>query len=700
MAYTPPPKSNIPFNFGPGGYQAPDFGDVQFNFNTRVTQLADLQAAINVMPTYQDRTYTFLRYCERYIVGYGQHGVQIIKGRCYYGGIRDLGTDIGGHYPGDLPSFVRGVIYRDLSAVIEAGYQTSDLSAYIRGYREGYKDLPAEIVAKIRAIDLPAYIGGHPPGNLPAYIRGFATEDLPAIARGLVYRNLPTDVVPIPPRDLPAYIKTWPQTDIPGSTHGWDTNNLGGLLNVMLKWDLPAAIGAHPPRDLRGIIRGWVREAYADLPAYISGLYEVDMGAIIRGVEKRDLPAYVFAVRPRYLSAYIRGWQEADLPASIIGDAWPWDLPATIIASGGKIDLPAIIDGRQAVAVFRNLTASILGIRGREDLPAQLYTIYASSLPAYLDTGRDIANLPAYLRPKTIRLTGIVDIITMEHSDLSATISIPCFYSNFSNLNAYMRPVFMSNLIAYIYPRNWAKATADLGARWGYAPRYIVQDKLPITLSITTPGYRVEDKYRIYLNIYQNAAALSAYIFGELQTTDMPASITALSLYPYKFDNYKFRELFYDRTYGQVAGDYQEIDVEFKSIVYDYIYSGAGNFATKTDRYQHFMTKISSYYSDETSYRIDRKLHKTRILYGLDHFSSIDEAVRYAIHYVTTDFHADLRSIITSLGHTIDLSARLNPIYTRSTSYDLSSNITATLSHPFDVVLAYTEDGVGYLQFN
>jgi hypothetical protein len=502
------------------------------------------------------------------------------------------------------------------------------------------------------------------------------------------------------PGDLPAYLKPWPQVDIPGLVHGWDTKDLSGLLNIIFKEDLPAAIGAHPPRDLRGIIRGWVREAYVDLPAAISALLREDLGAIIGGVLKRDLPAYIFGVRPRNLQAIIHGWQELDLPASIIGGAWPWDLPASIVVSGGYVNLPAYITGRTAVAIFRNLTANILGTRGREDLPAQLHTIYASSLPAFLDTGHDVSNLSAYLRPKTIRLTGIIDIITMEHSDLSATISIPCFYSNLFNLGAYIRPVFLSNLLAYIYPTNWEKGYADLGAKWGYAPRYTVQDKLPISLSISAPGYRVEDKYKVYLTIHMQSQALAAYVYGEYRSTDLTASIASFDLYPYKFENYKFRENFYTKTYGQVVEDYQEIDVEFKSIVYDYIYSSAGNFAAKTDRYQHFMTKISSYYSEDTSLRLDRKLHKVKILYGLNHFNSIDEAVRYAIHYVTTDFNADLNALITMIGHSTDLSAQLNPIYTVSDTNDLSSNINATLSHPYDAVVAFTEDGIGYLQFN
>jgi len=676
--YTPPPKNNIPFHFSTGGYSKPDFGDVRFNFQTRETfsQTAELQAAINVMGIYQEETYTFLRYCERYVVGYTNHGVQILKGRCFYGGIRDIGA------------YIRP-------------YSTEDLGGYIKIFVTGQKDLPAHIAGKVRAIDLPAFIGGHPPGNLPGYIRGLVFEDLSAQLNQVYKYDLPATAGGHLPGDLPAYLKPWPQRDLPGNLYGWDQKDLGGLLNVTFKRDLSATIGVNRNiPDLRGIIKGWVREAYVDLPAFIRGMLDEDLGGIIKGVERRDLPAYLFAIRPRDLPAYIRGWQEADLPASIIGDRWPWDLPASMIGYPPG-DLPAYINPiGWTLPNYKDLPAYILGTRGRADLTAQTYTIYASSLPALLDTGRDIANLSAYLRPKTIRLTGIIDVITMEHLDLSATISIPCFYSDLINLSAYLRPVFISDLIGVIYPKGWIKGVANLGAKWGYAPQYVFQDKLPINLSITAPGYRVEDKLRIYLQIYREAWDLGAYIFGEYISTDLPASVNTIPLSPYEFDNHKFRELFYNRTYSQVVRSFQEIDIEFETIVYDYLYSSAGDFAAKTNRYEHFVTKISSYFSPETSARIDRKLHKVKKLYGLDHFDSIDEAMRYAIHYVTTDFQADLNSIINIIGALHNLSAYLNPVITVSTSTDLTSAITGSLSHPYDVVVAFTEDGVGYLEFS
>ena len=622
--YSPPPKNNIPFSFTTGGYQPPDFGDVHFSFSE--LKSSDLQAAINVLKAnYQEETYTFLKYCEQYIIGYSQYGVQILKGRCHYGGVRDIGASI-------VP-----FLYYDRS--------------------------------------------------------------LSASLSGLTYENLPSTIDLIPPEDLPAYLKVWPQKNLHSRIRGWQTYDLGGILNTIAKENLPATAGGHLPGDINARIKGWVREAYKDLLAYIMGYAVSDLPTFIRGTLEEDLGAFLFPVQPKNLSAFIHGWQEANLSANIIGGDWPWNLPASITGTGNFYDLTAHLKPITSLGTYKNLPAYILTTKGVQNLPAYLAASYFKNLTAVIDTGHDIKDLTAEIYPKVIRLTGIINIITMEHKDLSATISIPCFYSDFRDLMTYIRPVFQSNLGAFIYPRDWAKGILNLGAKWGYADSYVVQDKLPINLTLAAAGYRVEDKYSIYLKIYRGALNLAASIYGEYVSVDMPASIFSVPLYPYEFDNHKFRELFYNRTYSQVVQNFQEIDIEFEDIVKDYIYSSAGNVVAKTTKYGRFLTKISSYYSPATAARLGRTLHKTKRLYALDKFSSIDEAMRYAIYYVTTDFSADLKSTINAVGMYTNLSAYLNGITYSSGSFDLNSNITATISHPYSIVVSFDNDGVGYLNF-
>lgn len=649
---------------------------------------ADIQAHINSVQTYQYSTFTFLKYCEHYIVGYSQHGVQIIKGKCHYGGIRDLGVNISGHYPGDLPAWIGGVV-------------TADLSADIIGEHEaGVEDLGG-IIAAHQPRNLGALIDSHDPRDLGAYVRGFAFRDLGAIIGVAQQQDLSAELFPISPEDLSAYLKVWPQEDLPGSIYGWDSKDLGAYLNMIAGEDLPAVIGGHSAQNLRAWIKGWVREATYDLGAIIQAYVAEDLGAFIRATEMAQLPAYLFPIVPKNLRAFIYGWDTKDLGGIINGTAWPWNLPAYIFGSGGWIDLSAEIIAKKSIALPTDLSAYILVTQGRDNLPASLLVKQARDLGALIDTGRDIGNLPASIYPKRIRLTGILSVVTMEHSDLSATISIPCFFSNLTDLSAYINPVFQANLGASIYPKGYVFAQKNLSASVGYALNTVVQDKLIISLSIAPIGYRTEDKYNISVSISRSGLSLGASITATRHPRDLAASINALDVVPYNFDTWKGRERVYDRTYTQVVKDYEDVDISFQTIVKDYFYSSGSDVVAKVDKYTHFVTKVASYYSPATSRRLDRRFHKVKYLYDTRYFEDVDEAMRFAIWYVTTDPERDLGAYINSIAPrgSSDMSARIGATRYYSVSNNLTSSITGTATHSYDVVIGYEDDGIDYLEF-
>ena len=689
-SYTPPPKNNIPFTFTTGGYQAPDFNNISANFSTGAikSQMANLGAAIKGLQNYQHETFTFLKYCEQYIIGYSQHGVQIIKGKCHYGGIRDLGADIGGHYPVDLPAFLRGVVYADLPAEIlpELGTQGKDLPAIIGGH------LPE---------NLGAIISAHLPRDLSAYIRGFAFKDLGALITSIYEQNLPGYIFGVGPKDLPAYLKVWPQEDLSAFIHGWQTVDLPAYLNATYYRNLSAYIATHSPRNLRGIIKGWVREATYDLGANVFSYAVHNLPAFIRATEMAQLPAYLFAIRPRNITAFIHGWQEADLPASIHGLPYPWNLPAYINVTGGYRNLSAKLVAAASTKIPRDLTAYILATKGRNDLPALLHTTYAKDLSAYLDTGRDVGDLPASIYPKKIRLTGILSVVTMAHKDLSATISIPCFYSDFRDLTTYVRAVHMADLGASIRPKDYAWSTKNLGALFGYTLNTVVQDKLSISVHVKALGFRTENKVSISLQIFRASLGLSASIIGEIKPVDLSAYINGIYIEPYDFKNWKSKERVFDRTYSQVVKDYEDIDISFQTIVKDYFYSSGSDVVAKVDKYNHFVTKVASYFSPAKSRLLDRRLNKVKYLYDMRHFATIDEAMRYAIWYVTTSPSADLTAAINSIapmGYS-DISARIGATRYTSDHNNLTSNINGKTTHDYDVVVGYKNDGVDYLVF-
>jgi len=688
--YTPPPKNNIPFSFNTGGYQSPDFNNISANFDTGKIkqQMASFGAAIKGIRTYQHETFTFLKYCETYIVGYSQHGVQVIKGKCHYGGIRDLGATIAAHDPVNLPATIGGLVAVDLPAYI---------AAFIR---HGDDDLSAEIGAHLPR-DLSAYIDMHDPENITAYIRGFAFRDLPAYITSIHEENLTASLFGIPPEDLSAYLKVWPQEDLPGFIHGWQEADLSAYINMIGFRNLGAIIGGHRPRNLGALIKGWVREATYDLGAAVHSFALEDLGAFIRATEMAQLPAYLFPVQPRNISAFIHGWQEADLGGIINPTAYPWNLPASINITGGYTHLPASIEGKRFLALPTDLSAYILVTQGVTDLPAQLWAQQARNLTAYIDPGQDIGNLTAEIYPKRIRLTGILGVVTMEHSDLSATISIPCFYSNFKDLSSYIRPVYQRDLSAQIYPKGYVWAQNNLSATFGYATDTVVTDKLNINIHIEPLGWRTEDKFNVDISVFRSGLSLGASITGYTLPVDLTASIVARDVLPYDFESWKGSEKVFDTSYTQVLQDYEEVDISFQTIVKDYFYSSGSDVVAKVDKYTHFVTKVASYYSPTRSRILNRKLHKVKYLYDMRHFATTDEAMRYAIWYVTTTPTKELSAYINSVAPDgdADLTARIGATRYFTEDNNLTSYINGKATHDYDVIIAYTDDGVGYLEF-
>ena len=559
-------------------------------------------------------------------------------------------------------------------------------------------NLGATIVAH-QPVDLNAMIETHSPKDLLAYIHGLDYRNLPASISVIQSENLPASVGVHSPKDLGAYLRVQPMKGLPARIHGWQTSDLQALIRAVYKENLPAAIQAHLPRNIRGTIKGWVREATSDLPASVHSFTTEDLGGIIRSTYLEDLPGFLYPIQPVDLPAYIRGWATRDLQGIINGVLYPWDLPAYINGSPWRSDdLPAKIIS-SLPGPQKDLTAYILTTKGRSNLTAAMNIIQSANLSASIDTGRDIYNLPASIYPKVMRLTAVVSMITMEHRDLSATISIPCFYSNYKDLPTYIRPVLKGDLGATIYPQGWLGGISNLGAKWGYADKSVVQDKLKINFTFTGWDYRTEDKIRITASIFRSGLNLGASIVAYRPPADLPAYINGVDIPPYDFDVWKLREKVYSRNYTQAAIDYEDVDISFKTIVRDYFYSSGSNVVAKVDKYEHFLTKVASYYSPAKARTLNERLHKIKYLYDLRKFSSIDEAIKFAILYVTEQPERDLQAYINATGNYFNLTSSIVGKDKISTNQNLTSSVTGEKLHTYNVVVGFTDDGVGYLQF-
>jgi hypothetical protein len=651
--YTPPLKSNIPFNFGPGGYTAPNFENVPLDFKTTVFK--DLKAAVQVFDTKQE-TYTYLKYCERYIVGYSSSGVQIIKGRCYYGGIRDVG-------------------------------------GFIRSAAAAQADLGAEILGQLGGVPLYAYIAGHLPENLPASIIGFSFRNLPAYTRGMSKYDLPADIYSIPPADLRAKIKIYVPPDLHASIHSWQEADLGGYIGRRVKADLRGVIGIiEDAYTLGAVIRGWIREAHSDLGALLHAYKEEYLGAFIRGTERRDLGGIMIYIQPVPLGAGIHGWQELDLQGIIEAQKYPWDLPASILAGGSFRDLKGKIIPILAAGIYRDLPAFLMAVRFKKELGAFVRSYAISDLNGFINSGKDRSDLGAYIAPRMIRLTALISIITMEHKDLVGVINAACLKNLYKDLPSYIRPVFLSNLPAYlkcISPIN----AKDLSASIGWSDKYVVVDKLSLNIEVKSSGYKTEDKLRLLINMSLSAADLTGQITGTLDERNLRAYVNCLGAQPYNFEHWKTKERVRELAYG-VEQNYKDIDIDFETIVHDYFYSNEGAFASKVDKDEHWRTRLRAYYSAKDMERLQRRLYRSKILFGIHKYASIDEAMKAAIDYVTEESKYDLSASIKGTGWHSELRAGIIPKEIVSTENNLTSYINGVSPISDDAIFVAQSSGV------
>jgi hypothetical protein len=285
----------------------------------------------------------------------------------------------------------------------------------------------------------------------------------------------------------------YPQRDLPASISGWEERDLGASIYSFWYSDLNAQIGIHNPRNLTARIKGWVREATHDLGAYIRAYQYEGLGGTIRSTYLEDMPASINPVVPVDLPASLYGWDKLDLGAIINGQTLPTDLSASINPSGGYTDLRAYIRGMAATQVPGDLGASVSSWY-TGGLGASISSYFPGDLGATLIPTGGSGDIAASIYPKMIRLTTVISFVTMEHSDMSATINI-CMGSESRNLSAYIRSFEKGDLGASIFGVWSQKDESDLGASIGGSNEYFALDKLPISTYISYGNKWTEDKY-------------------------------------------------------------------------------------------------------------------------------------------------------------------------------------------------------------
>jgi hypothetical protein len=171
---------------------------------------------------------------------------------------------------------------------------------------------------------------------------------------------------------------------------------------------------------------------------------------------------------------------------------------------------------------------------------------------------------------------------------------------------------------------------------------------------------------------------LGAYINGILTTSDLSAQINAVTPDPHGFERPKNREFVYFRNYMGEYLKFETAEISFRSIVSDYFYVSATGKAYKTDRLDRWITDVKSYIPRNVRLNIKRRFHRMMTLHDITDFSSVDEAVKFAIEYVTDYPEKNLGAYINITGKSNSLGASITPLYTKSEDNNLTSNIVGT----------------------
>jgi hypothetical protein len=714
--YIPPDGRSIPFVFSKAGYQLPD--EVIFNF-AGPGKFGILKAAVNAVQPYWYHTHTYPKSCPKYVVGYGPGGIQIIRGRCTYGGIRDLRgiikpwpmQDFPGyingelwHGSGDLKGSVRpwhreivgnlGALFHgwqegDLSSIIGT-HLPRDLTSFVRVLQREISDMPG-LIHGWQELDFEAEIGTHlprdlrfaafvkqrAPADLPSLIHAWHARDLQGILGGVTFLGLTAFVEPIPAVNLPAYLKVWPQKFLPASTYGWGAKDLIGIINQIYAYDLPATlIGVSDTfKNLRARLKGMGSE-YSDLPAVLQSFHLGFLTGIIRATYLNDISAYLFPILPKDVRGIIHAWHERFLQGIIGGGLYPWNLTASISSTGEWSLLSAHIWPKRGTNISSNLRALAHPWEVR-NMPAYIFGDEAVFLRAYLNPLGYASDLHASIRPKMIRLTTLVNIPTFSHLDLSAIINFPCKKTGYSTLMALIYAKFKGDLGAYIRPIIYDYKPKLLGAKTGYTDAYLEIDKLNLHVNVLPDEFFSIDKFKLVINLLDAKNILAAYIKGILPASSLSAEITPLRLPTYTYDSlFKNRERVIHKTYDGVFRELEIVEMAFKSAVRDYYYSSDGDYAWKTNRFDRWILDIRSILPENTALKLKRRLHRATELYDLKRFASIDEAIKFAIAYVTEQPLSNLSAFLNGRGSYNNLSAMLNSRYIVSTKQSLGASIT------------------------
>jgi hypothetical protein len=607
----------------------------------------------------------------------GAHAPFNLSGTTHGWQLLDLSSDIAMHTPNNLFASIVLQPPGNLIGYIKS-FQTSNfnLSSHIHGW-QFYNLLGA--------------IGTHFPANLLAYVpvyrreyydisartHGWQEFNLTAFIKNCFDYTLLANVIVDLPKNLSATLRVWNSSTINGSLHSWAMDSFLASIHPFCKTDLVSYLLPIPPSDLKGLIRAIAHGSH-NLYTYIRAFQIRSLSGSLYSLYINDLTSYLYPIGSINLGARVHSYDERFISGYLLGLDYPYNLTASLFASGRFANLSASIRAFQALNVFENLSCTLSGYQ-QTTLFANLFPIGGYDLTAMINSSSYSFNLQALLTPKTVRLSKIVNIFTVEKYDLSAMINTSCFGSNISHISAYIKTIYLRPLSATLNGVVVYKDSLGLTATIGYDSQFIVMDKLNIKFKTLGSVARVVDTLPLFVHIYGAYRSISASISCMISYNNLSAQIKAIGTEDYTIIKNVSKALVYDlkSTYGR-AELIKIVELSFRSYIRDYIYLQKANVSFNRFPGEKWEVDIMSYLPANITLRTKRKFFKATTLYKLTPYKSIDDAVKEAIVYVTEITYNNLSAAINLYYNSmsVNLLAKISPLYVKSNQSDLASLIT------------------------
>lgn len=621
--------------------------------------ISNLRSHINCIDPYSG-TYTYLKYCKNYIIGYGMNNIQILKRDCLYGGIRDF------------------------RAVIKTKQESSiNLNNVIRVWGQAYKDLGNQIFGELYKdyYDLGGILKGkvlEAENNLNKIIRGWSTDqkDLSGyLKQALAGQD-----------DLSVYLKQnyANHLDLPNRLKGWvieaqrnlgsytksviaSTKDLGEFIQPLHTRDLNMDIDLIPAQNLQVIIQH--DDKVVNLFANIRVKYVKDLLGIIRCKYIYNLPASLVPVEPVDLSARIESIVHINLGVSVDGWLGPLKNLLSYVNAVSAQDLSVLVDvwgGFRIPVDLRTLVQSYQEF----DLSASMFIIPSKNLGATLIPKGQIAELGVHIIPKVVYFRSIINVALLEHKDLQAMINYSCFYSDWRALGVSLYCFSKKDLITSILGTlQSADSTYKNLPTYINVHSYYTEDKViveyPVVANIAAYTL-VNINYSVFGSRYDTYNTIPIYYYG-LWPKNLAASITgvfhhrdlSVSLTP-EFDfgydplppwiNPRTYEVILDiRRFASQARRFVEIMFDAMDVSpYHYFYVDDAHKVYRVDRGRHWSIKTVGYTKVEDA-DIDRTLVREKQTFNLSNYASIDEAVRSLIDRAASYREVNLLQSISSV---------------------------------------------------